>query len=173
MPVEQPSAVPNRGLIELEQQFQKRQQEIVDRLDQVTRRADDQMRASQARQFDLERQLQQTQMRLYQMQQQQAPPMQQHHQKPAQLQPQQQPQPQQPQQVQVQVQPPRNFTASKPIPPPLTVPTKLPVVNEDIEVVNEEDEIETKDVKEVMVVERLKRRSAPVTLEIDELSISL
>jgi hypothetical protein len=109
------------------------------------------------------------------MQQQQAPPMQ-HHQKPAQLQPQQQhqqPQPQQPQQVQVQVQPPRNSTASKPISPPLTVPTKLPVVNEDIEVVNEEDEIETKDVKEVMVVERLKRRSAPVTLEIDELSISL
>jgi hypothetical protein len=61
---------PSRAIIDLEQQFAKRQQEMMDRLDQVTRRADEQMRASQARQLDLERQLQQTQMKLHQVQQQ-------------------------------------------------------------------------------------------------------
>lgn len=94
-------APPNQALIEMEQQFAKTQQDMMNRLDQVTRRADEQMRASQARQFDLERQLQQTQMRLHQMQQAQ------HQQQVQQVQQVQQQHQQQQQQVQQQQQQPR------------------------------------------------------------------
>jgi hypothetical protein len=165
-----------QALTNLEQQFAKKQQEMMDRLEQVTRRADEQMRASQARQVDLERQLQQTQMRLHYQQQQQVHFMTQ------------------------QTQNSHNNLNSSKGTQALGLghasgttstsqsPTQsldnntsgskksnlpLPSVTEEV-CSEEEEEEEHKDVKEVMVTERQKRKSsAQLALEIDELSISL
>ena len=161
-------------------------------MDEVTRRADEQMRASQARQLDLERQLQQTQMRLHQMQ---SSAQQQHHQQQLQLQQQRQ---QFLQQQQVQQQQPRtvpefqqrNFAAAvnTPLPAPTVEeheapsPPLSPLVelsdgdNGDNADLGDdgEQEVDTKfDVKEVMVTEKQRRKRAPVQLEIDELSLAL
>ena len=174
---------PGPTLVEMEQQFARKQQEMFSRLDEVTRRADEQMRASQARQMDLERQLQQTQLRLHQVSQQ---AMQQQHQQ-AFLQQQQQQQRQQ-----QQPPPPRYFPRAPVIQEESPSPTLSPLsperrddtppgsdgeggengeaVEKDLEQHKEEVKF---DVKEVMVTERYKRKKAPVQLEIDELSLAL
>ena len=188
---------PGPTLVEMEQQFARKQQEMFSRLDEVTRRADEQMRASQARQMDLERQLQQTQLRLQQVSQH---AMQQQHQQALQQQAllqqqqqqallqkrqqQQQPPPQQP--------PPRYLPRAPVIQEESPSPTLSPLSPErrddtppgsdgeggengeagekDLEQHKEEVKF---DVKEVMVTERYKRKKAPVQLEIDELSLAL
>lgn len=158
-----------QAFTDLEQQFARKQQEMMDRLEQVTRRADEQMRMSQARQMDLERQLQQTQIRLHHQQQQVQ--QQQMQQQQMQLLQQQRAQQQQ-QQQQVVIRP--SLDTEKTSPPPAP-PSPEPVRSsntEDDEAPSEEEE-EHKDVKEVMVTEKQKRRSKPVALEIDELSICL
>ena len=191
-----PAVAPGPSLVEMEQQFSRRQQEMMNRMDEVTRRADEQMRASQARQLDLERQLQQTQMKLqhqtmqqHQMQAfyQQQHQQQQQQQQQAQVSTLQQPASrhlvqqlaasryQPPQQTQV---PPRSVRLLPPE-PELTIveeqsPPASPALQPSSEESGDEPEAETKfDVKEVMVTERQKRKKAPVQLEIDELSIAL
>lgn len=212
------------SLVEMEQQFAKRQQDMLNRMDEVTRRADEQMRASQARQLDLERQLQQTQMRLHQMQssvqQQQHLQQQQHfqqqHQLHLQFQQQQQQTPVRPKPLEraKPMEPARNIPSvqqrkfatavNTPLPPPSVDEDETqdiidrrdnirddaplsPLVElsdgengdngdngENGENGENAEEVDTKfDVKEVMVTEKQRRRKAPVTLEIDELSLAL
>ncbi len=169
-----------QAFTDLEQQFARKQQEMMDRLEQVTRRADEQMRMSQARQMDLERQLQQTQMRLHHQQQQmQQQQIHLHQQQRTQFQQQQEPvrrnpEPQPPQLPQPQL-------AERPLAPPsaerplaVQQPAESPPPQpSNLQESDEEEEEEHKDVKEVMVTEKQKRRSKHVALEIDELSICL
>lgn len=179
-------------LIQMEQQFARRQQEMLDRMDQITRRADEQMRASQARQMDLERQLQQTQMRLHQLQTPHAPQAPHQHQPPHQHRPQLQPQPQLHQQTQNYSRP---YYLRSPLLNQQQGPSlqkerpSSPLVEEEEEEEerkapgsvqggddHEEEEVVEKEEKEITVTERYtgrKKRQAPVSLEIDELSISL
>ena len=177
-PVQAPSL---QAFTDLEQQFARKQQEMMDRLEQVTRRADEQMRMSQARQMDLERQLQQTQMRLHQQQQQvQQQQMQLHQQQQQRAQMQQQQQQQQivrhsSDTVRAGLDTVRHSSDTEKVSPPPAPPSPEPVRSsnaEDDEAPSEEEE-EHKDVKEVMVTEKQKRRTKPVALQIDELSISL
>ena len=182
---------PGPTLVEMEQQFARKQQEMFSRLDEVTRRADEQMRASQARQMDLERQLQQTQLRLQQVSQH---AMQQQHQQALQQQALLQQQQQQAllQKRQQQQPPPRYLPRAPVIQEESPSPTLSPLSPErrddtppgsdgeggengeagekDLEQHKEEVKF---DVKEVMVTERYKRKKAPVQLEIDELSLAL